>query len=135
MILVDTNIVVDVVTGDADWSTWSASALETAAARDKLAINDIDYAELAAGYEEPEALHVSLDGLGLPLIRIPVAALFLAGQAFRQYRRAGGTRSSVLADFFIGAHAAVTGAALLTRDTRRIRSYFPTVALVAPDSD
>lgn len=133
MILVDTNVVVDILAADPRWSEWSALAFETAAAKDEVAINDPVYAELAAGYEDANTLEAALTGLGLPLLRIPVAALFLAGQAFRKYRRAGGPRSNVLPDFFIGAHAAVTNATLLTRDAKRIRSYFPKVSLIAPD--
>lgn len=134
MILVDTSVVVDILGGDPKWGAWSSASLAAAAARDRLAINDIVYAELAPGYADAKSLDAALGALGLPLERIPQEALFLAGHAFRRYRRSGGTRSNVLADFFIGAHAAVAGAALLTRDTKRVRAYFPTVRLLEPGS-
>jgi predicted nucleic acid-binding protein len=132
VILVDTNVVVDILAGDPRWGALSTAALDAAAARDKPAIDDIVYAELAAGYANALFLETALAALNLPLVRIPVEALFLAGHAFRRYRHSGGTRSNVLADFFIGAHAAVAGAALLTRDTKRVRAYFPTVKLIEP---
>ncbi|HEX3652548.1 MAG TPA: PIN domain-containing protein [Rhizomicrobium sp.] len=128
----DTTVVIDIVGGDPNWSPWSTTALTTVAARDRLAINDIVYAELAAGFDNADALQSALDDLRLSLVRIPVEALFLAGHAFRRYRRAGGAKANVLADFFIGAYAAVARAPLLTRDTRRIRAHFPTVELLAP---
>lgn len=123
---------IDIVGGDANWSPWSTTALAIAGARDRLAINDIVYAELAAGFDSADALQSALDDLRLSLARIPAEALFLAGHAFRRYRRAGGAKVNVLADFFIGAHAAVVRAPLLTRDTKRIRAHFPTVELLAP---
>ena len=135
MILVDTNVLLDVLRDDQQWEVWSADALNRAGSQDQLAINGIIYAELSSQYDEKESLDSALDRLGMAFVEIPKSALFLAGHSFRRYRRTGGPKSNVLSDFFIGAHAAVTGAALLTRDTRRIRSYFPTVALVAPDSD
>lgn len=132
MILVDTNVVVDILGGDPKWGAWSTAALDAAAARDQPAIDDIVYAELAAGYADASALEAALNALNLPMVRVPVEALFLAGHAFRRYRRLGGTRSNVLSDFFIGAHAAVAAATLLTRDSGRVRSYFPTVAVIEP---
>ncbi len=132
MILLDTNVVVDILGGDPRWSAWSMDAMEDAAAKDDIAIDDIVYAELSAGYRSVEQLEAALDRLQLPLVRIPRGAFFLAGQAFRRYRASGGTKSNVLPDFFIGAHAAVESAALLTRDPKRIRTYFPTVRVIAP---
>ena len=134
MILVDTSIVVDVLSGDPDWSEGSARALELCTAGDELSVNDIVFAELAAGYPTMEPLETALESLKLTFARMPKEALFLAGHAFRRYRRAGGTRSSVLADFFVGAHAAALGAAVLTRDSARIRSYFPSVRVIEPDA-
>lgn len=130
----DTSVVIDIVGGDASWSGWSTTALAEARGRDQLAINDIVYAELAAGFENAHALQSSLDDLQLSLIRVPIEALFLAGHAFRRYHRSGGAKANVLSDFFIGAHAAVSRAPLLTRDTARIRAHFPTVELLAPPS-
>ncbi|MBS0279440.1 MAG: type II toxin-antitoxin system VapC family toxin [Proteobacteria bacterium] len=132
MILIDTNVILDVVKPDR-WTEWSAQALEAAAATDSLGINPIIYGELSVYYERMEDIDVVLEGLQLDLLPLPKAALFLAGKAFQRYRRAGGTKVNVLPDFFIGAHAAVTDSALLTRDTTRIRSHFPTVRLIAPE--
>jgi hypothetical protein len=132
VILIDTNVIVDIVGADPNWAAWSSSALDHVAAQDQVAINDIVYAELSAGYRDAAALDNALEILRLPVIRVPRGALFLAGQAFRRYRRATGTRLNVLPDFFIGAHAAIEGATLLTRDPKRIRNYFPTVTLVSP---
>jgi hypothetical protein len=129
VILVDTNAIVDVLSGDPHWAGRSASALQMAAARDELAINEIVYAELAAGFSGAAELESAIDRLQLRFMRLPKEALFAAGHA---YRRSGGARANVLADFFIGAHAAVTGAPLLTRDTKRIRTYFPTVSILEP---
>jgi predicted nucleic acid-binding protein len=95
-------------------------------------INPVIYAELAAGYSSIESAEVALAGFGTRLEELPREALFLAGKAYRQYRERRGTRSGVLADFFIGAHAAVRDLPVLTRDTSRIRTYFPTVVLISP---
>jgi predicted nucleic acid-binding protein len=132
MILVDTNVLLDVLRDDQEWREWSSRALASAAARDELGINPVIYAELSSQFEESKALDLALESLRLSYFEIPKAALFLAGHAFRRYRRAGGTRAGVLSDFFIGAHAAVAGAPLLTRDSGRVRSYFPTVAVIEP---
>lgn len=133
MTLVDTNILLDVVTDDPDWADWSIEQLETAALRGPLLINDIVYAELAVRYERIERLETFLSEAGLDMVAMPRSALFLAGKVFQKYRKAGGSRSGVLPDFFIGAHAAVDRLDLLTRDTARYRTYFPTVTLIAPD--
>jgi hypothetical protein len=132
MILVDTNVVVDILGNDPDWESWSSSALDRAFAADNVAINDIIYAELSAGFSTVEQLENALDNLRLALVPLPRGALFLAGQAFRRYRSLGGGKANVLSDFFIGAHAAVSVATLLTRDPGRIRTYFPTVTLICP---
>jgi hypothetical protein len=131
--LVDTNILLDVVTDDPDWADWSIEQLETAALRGPLLINDIVYAELAVRYGRIERLETFLSEAGLDIVAMPRSALFLAGKVFQKYRKAGGSRSGVLPDFFIGAHAAVDRLDLLTRDTARYRTYFPTVTLIAPD--
>jgi predicted nucleic acid-binding protein len=132
LILVDTNVLLDILRDDQQWELWSAAALTIASTRDALAINPVIYAELSSQHDTIEALDFALEGLDLAIAEIPKPALFLAGQAFKRYRRSGGTKANVLADFFIGAHAAVAGAPLLTRDTRRIRSYFPTVEIIEP---
>ncbi|OQW58551.1 MAG: DNA-binding protein [Proteobacteria bacterium HN_bin10] len=130
--LVDTNVLLDVVTDDPDWADWSIKALGAAALTGPLLFNDVIYAELSVRFLAIEALDAVIEDAGLRHAVTPREALFLAGKAFRRYRAAGGVRTGVLPDFFIGAHAAVSGAALLTRDSRRYRSYFPTVQLIEP---
>jgi predicted nucleic acid-binding protein len=132
LILVDTNVLLDLVTNDPVWANWSQTQLDAASLRDELAVNAVVYAELSIGFHRIEELDSMLATTGLRLDPIPNAALFLAGKAFQRYRRSGGTRTGVLPDFFIGAHAAVTKAPLLTRDSGRYRTYFPTVRLLAP---
>ena len=130
--LVDTNVLVDVLANDPDWADWSIAQLRAQARVHRLAINPVVYAELALTFSTVEALDEALESMGLQVLDIPRPALFLAGKAFAQYRRAGGQKSSVLSDFFIGAHAAVAGLPLLTRDVRRYANYFPSVRLVTP---
>lgn len=133
MTLVDSNVLLDVVTDEQLWGDWSQDQLEQAALKGSLVINDVIYAEVSTRYETIEAVESMLRDLRIEVIPIPREALFVAGKAFLQYRAAGGIRTSVLPDFFIGAHAAVEQLPLLTRDTRRYRSYFPTVNLIAPE--
>lgn len=128
--LVDTNVLLDLVTDDPDWADWSIAQLDAAAIRGGLAIDDVIYAELSVRFEKIETLDATLAGIAL--LPIPRPALFLAGKAFQRYRAAGGARTGVLPDFFIGAHAAVAGLTLLTRDAQRYRTYFPMIELVAP---
>ncbi len=132
MILVDTCVLLDVLTDDPRWAAWSQAQLERWAEIGTLAIDPTVYAELAAGVDSIDELDAIVAAFGLQLLAPRREALFLAGRAFADYRRRGGTRSGVLADFFIGAHAAVLGIPLLTRDTRRYRSLFPKLILVAP---
>ena len=132
MILVDTNVLVDVVEDDAQWAEWSVQALRAQAQAHELAINVVVYAEFSLAFRTIEALERAVAELGLKLLEIPRPALFLAGKAFLRYRQAGGVRSNVLPDFFIGAHASVAGMALLTRDAARYRSYFPALSLLTP---
>ena len=122
MILVDTNVLLDVVTNDPVWAEWSVEQLEAAALRGPLVINDIVYAELSVRYERIEKLEEFVEQAGLEMMPLPRAALFLAAKVFTAYRKAGGARTGVLPDFFIGAQAAVEGLELLTRDTARYRS-------------
>lgn len=133
MILVDTNVLLDLVTDDPVWADWSQQQLDLAAARDTLAINAVVYAELSIGYPSIEPLDAMIDAAGLVITAIPRPALFLAGKAFQRYRAAGGVRTGVLPDFFLGAHAMVTHAPLITRDAARYRTYFPEITLIAPD--
>lgn len=132
MLLVDTNVLVDVLENDPDWADWSIGQLRAQSQIHPLAINPVIYAELSLTFSTVEALDDTLDKLGLAIMELPRPALFLAGKAFVRYRRVGGKKSNVLADFFIGAHAAVIGCPLLTRDTKRYQRYFPSVKLIAP---
>jgi len=132
LILVDTNVLLDVVLDDPRWSTWSLKALETAQARDTLAVNAVIYSELSIAFARIEELEQVLTEGGLALEPIPREALFLAGKAFTKYRKRQGVKTNVLPDFFVGAHAAVTDSAILTRDVGRYRAYFPTVTLITP---
>jgi len=131
--LVDTNVLVDVLENDSDWADWSITQLRAQAQIHRLIINPVIYAELSLTFSTVEALDWTLANLQIPVVETPKPALFLAGKAFVQYRRQGGVKSNVLADFFIGAHAAVAGLPVLTRDVRRYASYFPTVRLIAPE--
>ena len=133
MTLVDTNVLLDLATDDPAFVDWSLAQIEAAALRGPLLINDVIYAELSVRYERIEDLDAFVDRAGLRREAMPAAALFLAGKAFRSYRKAGGSRTGVLPDFFIGAHAAVRGHALLTRDRGRFATYFPTVKLIEPE--
>ncbi len=132
MILVDTNVLIDVLEDDPEWADWSITQLRAQSHAHALVINPIIYAELSLTFSTVEMLDAVVDNLGLKMIEISRPALFLAGKAFTQYRRKGGGKSSVLADFFIGAQAAVMGWPLLTRDTRRYQTYFPKVKLITP---
>ncbi len=132
MTLVDTNVLLDVFTNAPQWVDWSIRQLDLAALKGPLFINDIVYAELSVRFDAIEALDTVLNEAGLILTPTPRPALFLAAKAFKRYRAAGGARSNVLPDFFIGAHAAVAGLSLLTRDPKRYRTYFPKVDLMAP---
>jgi hypothetical protein len=132
-LLVDTNVLVDVLENDPDWANWSIGQLRAQSKVYRLAINPIIYSELSLTFSTVEALDQTIEELGLVLIELPRAALFLAGKAFVRYRRQGGTKTNVLGDFFIGAHAAVSGHPVLTRDTRRYSAYFTDVKLIAPD--
>jgi predicted nucleic acid-binding protein len=132
VILVDSNVLIDVATNDPVWSEWSQQQLTAAATVDELAINDVVYAELSLGYASVDELDQVIQYVAITLAPIPRAALFIAGRVFQRYRAAGGIRTGVLPDFFLGAHAAVAGVRLLTRDTRRYRTYFPELTLIAP---
>ncbi len=133
MILVDTNVLVDILQDDPDWANWSVRQLRAQSQVHDLAINPVIYAELSLNFASVATLDAAVDGLSLQLRDLPRPALFLAGKAFVKYRRAGGIKGNVLADFFVGAHAAVMGCAILTRDARRYKNYFPRVALIVPD--
>ena len=133
MLLVDTNVLIDVLENDPQWADWSISQLRAQSKVHRLAINPIIYSELSLAFSSVEALDQTLSDLDLKMLELPRTALFLAGKAFVRYRKLGGTKTNVLGDFFIGAHAAVAGLPLLTRDTKRYTSYFTGVKLIAPD--
>lgn len=131
--LVDTNVLVDVLENDPHWADWSMAQLQAQSQLHQLAINPIIYAELSLAFSTFEALDAQLGHMALPVLELPKPALFLAGKAFARYRQSGGVKHNVLSDFFIGAHATVSGVPLLTRDPRRYKQYFPTIRLVAPN--
>lgn len=131
-ILVDANVLLDVLTTDSQWYDWSANQLDACAARAELCINAIVYAEISVGFERIESLDAVVAKESFTRLDLPWEAAFLAGKAFLQYRRANGSRTTPMPDFFIGAHAAVEGMSLLTRDARRYRTYFPKLELICP---
>jgi predicted nucleic acid-binding protein len=131
-VLVDSNVLLDVMTEDENWLEWSSGALERCAEDNTLCINPVIYAEVSVRFERIEELEAALPTDLLARLPIPYEAAFLAGKCFVDYRRRGGRRSAPLPDFFIGAHAAVEQMSLLTRDAGRYRSYFPKLPLIAP---
>ena len=132
MILVDTNVILDVIEEDPAWADWSQAQLDRAALQGALLINPVIYAELSIAFHRIEELEVMVSEAGLIVESIPREALFLAGKAFLQYRRQKGTKRGVLPDFFIGAHASVLGIPLLTRDAGKYPRYFPQLSLITP---
>lgn len=131
-VLVDSNVLIDVLDRDPAWGGWSTDQVDRFRTADRLIVNAVIYAEVSVDFARLEEVDRALAAVGAAMEPIPRPALFLAGKAFRHYRRRGGGRSGVLPDFFIGAHAAVLGVPLLTRDAGRYRAYFPTLALIAP---
>ena len=134
MTLVDSNVLVDVLANDPAWLSWSANALEACSLQSALLVNEIVYAELAVKSRSKAELDSALGVLGVAFERTPQEALYLAGKVYGRYRSAGGTRPTLLPDFFIGAHAQVARLPILTRDARRYRTYFPDVELITPDT-
>jgi predicted nucleic acid-binding protein len=131
-VLVDSNVILDVVTDDPTWGAWSAQALERTAEEAILVVNALVYAEVSVGFDTIEALEEAVPPDLFRREPLPFEAAFLAGKAFKRYRAAGGPRSSPLPDFYIGAHAAVSGYRLMTRDAGRYRTYYPRLELIAP---
>lgn len=131
--LVDSNVLLDIATEDPTWGAWSARALAECADLTALIVNPIVYAEVSIGFRTIEALDAALPAEFYEREALPWEAGFLAGKCFVQYRRRGGQRATPLPDFYIGAHAAIEGLALLTRDGARYRSYFPTVEILGPE--
>jgi predicted nucleic acid-binding protein len=130
--LVDSNVLLDVMTEDAHRFAWSADAIERAADTARLVINPVIYAKVSVRYRRIEDLDAALPRALFDREAIPFEAAFLAGKSYLAYRRRGGTKRSPLPDFFVGAHAAISGYQLLTRDAARYRTYFPKLALIAP---
>lgn len=133
MIYVDTNIALDVLEGDPRWLDWSVQALEDARAAGPLVTGHVVAAEIGHYADSAATLSTQLNALMIELIDADLETAWLAGQAYRDYRRRGGERLSLLPDFLIGAHAKTLGAAILTRDPRRFRSYFPELNLITPE--
>lgn len=130
--LIDSCVLLDVITGDERWADWSAARIAAAIDEGRAVINPLIYAEVSVGYETVEELEELLPADGYEREPLPYLAGFAAGKAFLRYRRGGGRKRSPMPDFYIGAHAAVAGYRLLTRDVSRYRSYFPTIDLIAP---
>lgn len=132
MILVDTNVLLDVLQDDPQWASWSLEQMEGAKLTDRLAINAVIYSELSIAFARIEELEAAIADAALAVEVIPREALFLAGKVFLDYRRAQGVKQGELPDFYIGAHAAVMKWPLLTRDARRYQRYFPSLRLITP---
>lgn len=131
--LVDINVLIDVLEDDPEWANWSLAQLQAQSIIHKLVINPIIYSELSLTFSTIEELDAVLEGMELPMLEMPKPALLLASKAFLQYRKKSGNKNNALGDFFIGAHAAVSGLPVLTRDTDRYTTYFPSVQLVSPN--
>ena len=131
-VLVDSNVLIDVLTDDVRWAAWSRGALADAGGGSRVVINAVIYGEVSVGFPRIEDVEVALPAALFEREHIPFEAAFLAGKAFLAYRKRGGGRRSPLPDFLIGAHAAVAGYRLLTRDPRRYRAYFPSLEIIAP---
>lgn len=134
MILVDANVWIDLIVDDPVWAAWSTDRLAAASDEDGLAVNPIIYAEVTVDEPDQAAFDRQFLLRGVARLPLPYEAAFVAGKAFKEYRRRGGVRRSPLPDFYIGAHAAVEGMPLITRDAKRYRSYFPSLELIAPDT-
>ena len=131
-VLVDSNIILDVLTEDPTWFSWSSTTLAHEADTNGLIINPIIYSEISIRFATIEELEEALDPLVFRKEPLPWEAAFLAGKVFLKYKRRGGSKTTPLPDFFIGAHALVAGVPLLTRDRKRYRRYFPNLHLIAP---
>lgn len=132
LVMVDSNVLLDVATDDPVWADWSSAALEAAANESHLVINPLIYAEVSIRFATIEELEEALPASLYRREPLPFEAAFLAGKAFLKYRRRGGPKLTPLPDFYIGAHAAIAGHRLLTRDPTRYRTYFPRLDLIAP---
>ena len=131
-VLVDSNVLLDVATEDPEWFQWSAESLDRVGSDSVLVINPLVYAEVSIGFDTIEEVEDAIPAEIFQRMALPYEAAFLAGKCFLEYRRRGGARTAPLPDFYIGAHAAVSGYRLLTRDATRYRTYFPKLELIAP---
>jgi predicted nucleic acid-binding protein len=131
-VLVDSSVILDIFLDDPEWGDWSEGVLSKLSETRSLCINPIIYTEISIGFEKIEELEKALEACGLKMTAIPREALFLAGKAYVKYRKGKGKKVAPLPDFFVGAHAAVEGLELVTRDVRRIRTYFPSVKIISP---
>jgi len=131
-ILVDSNVILDILTQDSQWFDWSSEMVTNYANQGDLVINPIIYAEISTGFNQPEEVEEALPEDFFRRDPLPYSAAFLAGQSFLTYRQRGGTRRSPLPDFYIGAHASIANIPLLTRDVNRYRTYFPVIQLITP---
>lgn len=131
-VLVDSNILLDVMTEDPEWCEWSSERLARCAEGSTLAINPLIYAEVSIRFDRIEDLDDALQEGEFRRLPLPWEAAFLAGKSFLRYRRGRGARRSPMPDFYVGAHAAVSGLTLLTRDANRYRTYFPGIEIIAP---
>ena len=132
MILVDSNVILDILTIDPKWYYWSDNKLSSLTESNNLVINDIIYTEISIGFDKIEDLDDVISESFFKILPIPKSALFLAGKAFLNYKRKNGSKNLVLPDFFIGAHAAILKIPLLTRNISRYKTYFPTIELISP---
>jgi predicted nucleic acid-binding protein len=131
-VLVDSSVVLDVFLDDPEWGDWSEAVLSKLSETRSLIINPMIYTEISIGFERIEELEKAVEECGLKMVPIPREALFLAGKVYLRYRKGKGKKVAPLPDFFIGAHAAVEGLELVTRDVRRIKTYFPSVKIISP---
>ena len=131
-VLVDSSVILDVFLDDPEWGDWSEGVLSKLSGARSLFINPIIYTEISIGFERIEELEKAVAECGLKMVGIPKEALFLAGKAFFRYRKGKGKKVAPLPDFFVGAHAAIEGLELVTRDVRRIKTYFPSVRIISP---
>ena len=133
-VLVDSNVILDVASEDPRWGSWSSAALTRAGNTSQLVINPLIFAEISVRYASIEEVDDVVPPASFRREALPYDAAFLAGKCFVDYRRRGGTRTAPLPDFYIGAHAAISGYRLLTRDARRFRTYFPALEVIAPEA-
>ena len=131
-VIVDSNVILDIFTEDRRWLSWSSNALERIANESRIVINPVIYGEVSIRFERIEELDEALPSAIFEREDVPYEAAFLAGKAYLAYRRQAGTKSSLLPDFYVGAHAAIRSYRVLTRDVARYRTYFPKLSLISP---